>query len=511
LHPTLLRPPDAAWTARYALAWLLLAAVAAPGGPGPGRPGPGHASEKEDVIYFRNGDILRGRILNESIRILTPYALVEVPIAACSGVSFDGLEGREDSLFTVNFNRYTGSVVERTLRFRSAHATTDLPIRADKIQRIQCGRIEEEDLPIAAREKTDLFVMINGDLLTGRPAEDALRLGGGREERRVPFSEVRSLELRDGRLEEARIVTRQGETFHGPLATDSVSLQLDIGTAIDPLYLDRCARVFFGDGNRRAAEYFPQVTQESMTDPNARPRPAQPGVLRNSIGMELKRIEPGSFVMGSIQGHPDEAPPHRVERTAPYYIGVYEVTQGEWGAVMGSNPSYWKDPLRPVEMVSWSDAREFCRRLSDRESRTYRLPTEAEWAHACRAGTSTAYPWGEDFREDHAWCSVNAGETTHEVGTRKPNPWGLHDMIGNVWEWCEDPYGPYPGGTIPDSSRRAGEERVLRGGAWYSAPERCRSASRSSLPPEYRASSSVGFRVVCEAAGEKDEKQGIAR
>jgi formylglycine-generating enzyme required for sulfatase activity len=472
---------------------------------------PEGSSEKEDVIFFRNGDILRGRILNESLRILTPYALVDVPLPACAGVSFNGPEGEADSLFTVNFNRFTGKVVERTLRFRSAHARTELMIRKEKIQRIRCGRNAEEDRPIGAREKTDLFVMANGDLLTGRPGEPIVRLKQGRDEWEAPFSELRSLEIRDGKALETLVRTLSGETIRGSLETEAVSVNLDIGAAIDPLYLDQCSAVFFGDGNRRAAEQFPQVSHESMTVPDSRTLEQEVGILTNSIGMKLKRIEPGTFLLGANRGHPDEAPRHWVELTEPYCIGVYEVTQGQWEEVMGSNPSYWKDPLRPVETVSWNDARWFCRRLSELENREYRLPTEAEWAYACRAGTSTAYPWGEDFLEDYSWCSVNARETTHEVGTRKPNPWGLHDMSGNIWEWCEDAYGAYPGGKIPVSDQQTGTDRVLRGGGWYNVPERCRAASRNHLSPDYGVSSTTGFRVVTGACGETEEKQGIAQ
>jgi len=223
-------------------------------------------------------------------------------------------------------------------------------------------------------------------------------------------------------------------------------------------------------------------------------------VTVNSIAMKLTLIKPGSFMMGSDSGIPNEKPVHKVTLTEPFYIGVHEVTQEQYEKVMKANPAYFKGPKRPVEAVSWNDAQEFCRRLSKMENRRYRLPTEAEWEYACRAGTSTEYYWGSNFDPRYAWLTHKSGQATHDVGTRLPNAWGLYDMSGNVWEWCEDWYAEYPASSdeqVDPKGPSAGKSRVLRGGSWFSYPGYCRSADRSRSTPDYR-SSSVGFRIVLE-------------
>jgi formylglycine-generating enzyme required for sulfatase activity len=224
-------------------------------------------------------------------------------------------------------------------------------------------------------------------------------------------------------------------------------------------------------------------------------------VVVNSIGMKLALIRPGSFMMGSNTGIPNEKPVHKVTLTKPFYMSVHEVTQEQYEKVMKANPAHFKAPGRPVESVSWKDAREFCRRLSEMENRRYRLATEAEWEYACRAGTDTDYYWGNSVDPRYAWLTEKSGEATHDVGTKLPNPWGLHDMSGNVWEWCQDWYGEYP----PTSDEQAdpqgpseGKSRVLRGGSWFNYPGYCRSADRSRTTPGYR-SYSIGFRVVLDS------------
>jgi formylglycine-generating enzyme required for sulfatase activity len=289
---------------------------------------------------------------------------------------------------------------------------------------------------------------------------------------------------------------RNGDVLRGRVMNNTFRILTPDGPV--DVKRDQCSAVFLEDGNQRIKDRLRPVAGRDRSEPEDRSDEKNPGVLTSSVGMRLKRIEPGEFLMGSDKGSADEAPPHRVAVTKPYYLGVREVTQREWESVMGSNPSYFRNPLHPVEMVSFEDAQRFCRELTRREKRTYRLPTEAEWEYACRAGTSTEFPWGDEFREDAAWCASNAGGKTHEVGTREPNAWGLHDMTGNVWEWVEDAYGPYPGGAVPEDSRRSGTERVLRGGGWFNVTERCRAASRAFQKPDYASSSAAGFRVVAE-------------
>ena len=168
--------------------------------------------------------------------------------------------------------------------------------------------------------------------------------------------------------------------------------------------------------------------------------------ITNRIGMKLKLIPAGEFMMGSPESVDDAddraKPQHKVRITKPFHLGVHEVTQAEYEKVMGKNPSNFKGARNPVEQVSWKDAVEFCKRLTAKESMTYRLPTEAEWEYAYRAGTTTRYSFGDDPASlgEYAWYGDNSEKKTHPVGEKKPNTWGLHDMHGNVWEWCADWY-----------------------------------------------------------------------
>ena len=231
------------------------------------------------------------------------------------------------------------------------------------------------------------------------------------------------------------------------------------------------------------------------------PRPASPNAnavagkplktLTNSIGMKFVEIPAGTFSMGSANGDSDDGPVHEVRISKPYYLGVYEVTNGDGKAVKGFVPSTWKDDNLPIESVTWDEAVAFCEALSalpaERQAgRVYRLPTEAEWEYACRAGTTTAYSFGDDesLLGDFAWFGANAGGSTHPVGQKKPNGWGLYDMQGNVWEWCSDRYGDYAAAAATDPQGPAqGSLRVLRGGSWNGTAGGCRSAYRGRRLP----------------------------
>ena len=195
--------------------------------------------------------------------------------------------------------------------------------------------------------------------------------------------------------------------------------------------------------------------------------------------------------MGSANGADDERPVHTVRISKPFYLGIHEVTQGQWETVMGNNPSQFKgDANRPVETVSWEEVQKFIDKLNTREGGTkYRLPTEAEWEYAARAGSTTAYSFGDDSSQlgKYAWCGDNAGNTTYPVGKLQPNAWGLYDMHGNVWEWVQDWYGKYAAETVTDPQGPAsGSARVIRGGSWSNGAGNCRSAYRYRGAPGSR-------------------------
>lgn len=266
--------------------------------------------------------------------------------------------------------------------------------------------------------------------------------------------------------------------------------------------------------------------------------------VTNSIGMKLVFIPKGTFTMGSStseEGSLNDERQHQVKINQDYYLGIHEVTQSQYAKVLGKNPSFFQgdevatrvpaktDPRtgrvieeekkvakdtsnHPAENLDWSDAKYFCQRLSDlpeeREAgRVYRLPTEAEWEYACRAGTETAFSFGgsSDSLKEYGWYSENSGRKfeatyldrrTHPVGEKKPNPWGLYDMHGNVWEWCSDWYGEYPKDEQVDpKGPEKGSQHVIRGGSWRTDTAYCRSAARYGIA---QSPSTVGFRVVLD-------------
>ena len=220
--------------------------------------------------------------------------------------------------------------------------------------------------------------------------------------------------------------------------------------------------------------------------------------LGGGVTMQFVLIRPGSFQMGSKPGFPDEMPVHKVTITKPFYLGKYKVTQEQWQKVMGSNPSDFKGPKLPVEQVSWNDCQNFLAKLKKKVTGyEFRLPTEAQWEYACRAGSTGDYCFddGETNVGEYGWHSNNSGGKTHPVGEKKPNAWGLYDMHGNVWEWCSDAYGPYSSEAVIDPKGANSGNRVLRGGAWYINPRCLRSASRDNGMPDYRYNG-IGLRCV---------------
>ncbi|MCX7045001.1 MAG: SUMF1/EgtB/PvdO family nonheme iron enzyme [Candidatus Sumerlaeota bacterium] len=221
--------------------------------------------------------------------------------------------------------------------------------------------------------------------------------------------------------------------------------------------------------------------------------------LGGGVTMKMIAIKSGTFQMGSNDGSSDEKPVHEVTLDN-YWLGETEVTQAQYEAIMGTNPSNFKGANNPVDQVSWENAMEFCRKLSQKTGKKYSLPTEAQWEYACRAGSSAKYGFGDSESElgDYAWYSSNSGSQTHPVRQKKPNAWGLYDMHGNVWEWCSDWYADsYSSSAITNPvGANQGSARVYRGGGWGLNADDCRSANRFRIDPT-STDSILGFRVVC--------------
>ena len=248
-----------------------------------------------------------------------------------------------------------------------------------------------------------------------------------------------------------------------------------------------------------------------------------PGETKAGPGIEMIRLPAGRFTMGDE--NEVDATPHDVV-VSSFYIDRHLVTQQEYQRVMGKNPSRWKAGANPVEQVRWSDAVRYCNARSrlerlqpcydlqtwecDFDANGYRLPTEAEWEYACRAGTKTAYSFGNDPSrlKDYAWFKENAGKRTRPVGQKRPNPWGLYDMHGNVWEWCNDFYRVDYYQQSPEEDPKGpktGETKVVRGGAWKFSADSCRSGYRYNENPGYVDAcfgyDIYGFRCVRSAPG----------
>jgi formylglycine-generating enzyme required for sulfatase activity len=242
-----------------------------------------------------------------------------------------------------------------------------------------------------------------------------------------------------------------------------------------------------------AAQSLPAKTTEN------KPPPSGQSFTENVNGVEIQMVSVpgGTFLMGSPlseTGRDQDEGPQNEANVQSFRIGKYEVTQAQYRAVTGMNPSSFRGDDLPVDSVSWSDAVEFCNKLSRTTGRAYRLPTEAEWEYAARAKTTGPFAGDADLI---TWYDANSGNRTHPVGQKEPNGFGLYDMNGNVWEWCQSKYRPYPYRADDGREDLQGKDvRVMRGGSWLSAQKGCRSAYRRRVPPDDRT---IGFRIVLAA------------
>ena len=271
---------------------------------------------------------------------------------------------------------------------------------------------------------------------------------------------------------------------------------------------------------KRSLSFFPVVLVLFQLLALLHPARAQaPKEITNSIGMKLVLIPKGTFMMGSPESeegrYKDDETQHEVTISKDYYLGVYEVTQAQYEKVMGKNPSHFQGAIvgnenadLPVDRVSWEDAVEFCKKLSDlpeekKAGRVYRLPTEAQWEYACRAGSKTAYSFDDEegLLPEYGWFNRNSSRRTHTVGLLEPNAWSLYDMHGNVWEWCSDWYEEYPKGAVSDpTGPKEGSIRVFRGGSGFNVAAICLSAIRGRSAPSLR-NNNIGFRLALSPSG----------
>jgi len=499
-------------------------------------------STSEDVIYLRNEEELRGQVMITSLSVSTPYGELSIAADRCARVAFfEDDEAEEEAwievIITVNGNRITGTNTEPTIHFKDGSSGDETEVDKKDIWFIAFSEGSDELSFIDIENPADQFIMINGDLLTGHAAEDDLMVQTDSGEVSIPFAEITTVRLVSEDDENATVTDEQTETVtrkaiavvtkrdndvvRGSLATEEVTLNLDVGVTIEAIAKDKFARIYTGDG-------------EAVT---------------NSIGMEMVPIPAGEFTMGSPADEElrdDDETQRQVTLTRGFSMSAMEATQGEWVSIMGEYPSEFRGGLLPVENISWEEAVEFCNALSMLEGlpvayevkevedvkkvsfldaqgqpttdvtqvKGYRLPTEAEWEYACRAGTTTVFNTGNTISTDQAnydgdgtYGGGSKGvdlKQTVPVGSYPPNTWGLHDMHGNVWEWCNDLYGTYspeavtdPMGAAEATSRIPRSARILRGGGWSGGPEFCRSAYRAWSSPT-SSDRYLGFRVVLD-------------
>ncbi len=293
---------------------------------------------------------------------------------------------------------------------------------------------------------------------------------------------------------------------HIPIAVNRRQLLISAGSAIAgftfALFLEKLK-----------PQPNPIVIVESSTIPEPPRDPIKRGDkafrddLGNGVFMEMVRIPTGKFALGSPPnetGRRDNESPIAEVNVPAFYMAKFAVTQEQWLAIMGNNPSMFRETLQaPMENISWLESQDFCRKLAERSQHLYRLPSEAEWEYACRAGTTTAYHFGDSpaALADYAWFADNANKRSHPVGQKVPNPWGLYEMHGGVWEWCEDIWHDSFSGAPADGSAWIDgnpSRRVRKGGSWSNEARLCRSACREWHWQSDRYND-IGFRVVISA------------
>lgn len=466
-----------------------------------------HRAAPADFVLLTDGSKLDGVVLNESFRCQTRLGEVTLPARRIAALDLSRQGRGTDAVISVLGDRLGGFVLDAELRVRTSDPAREQTLRREAVAKIVFRARPGETGDLAPAH---WLALRNGDVLLGRVLTPALRCRVGEKAVDVPLADLERARFADSAEEPARVELRGGETVKGVPQTEDLEFELSAGGRVR-VYVDWIERLQRWQG--LPAEWLTQLATDSSGRGSL---PAPPAVHTNVASPPrpgLVWIAPGEFDLGSPNHEKDrdldEGPMTRVVLPQGFWMGACEVTQAEYRAVMGGNPSqYSGDDRAPVERVNWPEAMEYCRRLTQQELAAgrlsdgwaYRLPTEAEWEYACRAGSATRFNYGDDpgYLQigEYAWCSRNGDSTTHPVGGKQPNTWGLFDLHGNVWEWCLDAWGKLPGGTITNRPVAAeGSLRIARGGSWLYEPRFCRSANRDNYGMLNRCSD-VGFRVV---------------
>ncbi len=464
---------------------------------------PSHSSSSPSPqqLELRDGNTRSGILENAAIEIHTSYGRLELPTSKISRIQFRQQSIGWDVVETINRNRIIG-LIHKQLRFQSikGHHETFHPSRVRVFQQ------KPADTTKTQSPNRQYILLRGGDMLSGR-LKEPLKLEDQTSVTPIPDLEIESLQLASEADEPGNVLLKNGAERSARLKNDLIQFELDLGPSISISRWD--IESFYsrhGFVPREVERYFSPKPSPS----NLENRPSSP--FPNFVW-----IPPGRFLMGSESNElgrgSDEGPQTLVTLSRGFWMAQYEVTQNEYMTLMKSNPStFTADPQQPVEKVNWNEALAYCRRLTETADEegtlprgmVFRLPTEAEWEYACRAGTDTRFSYGDDSTDSelgrYAWYVENSDSTPHPVGQLEPNAWGLYDMHGNVWEWCLDQWQyAYPGGKTRDfRATDKGWLRVARGGSWLYSASNCRSANRDDYGPNNRCSD-IGFRVVLAA------------
>lgn len=450
-----------------------------------------------DLVLLWNGDRLTGTLRHDALRLRLPEGTLTLPLHQIHALHLADGRGSPDVLIAANHDRFSGLLLETSLRLTTSPDAPPREILPPKIRQLILHPRPPHPTPAAPSPQSVRIRLRRGDTFTATLPPHFLRHADSAQAVDLSSEPWTALSFPPLDGPPARLLRHSNSPLLVTITNDTLPCQLDLGPTLT-LY-----RAWI-------EEILP--APPPATDPAPAPTPDPPPSLRTIPGMRW--IAPGEFLMGSpadeAERDLDEGPQTRVIFPTGFWIGQYEVSQAEFVSLMGHNPSlYLDDPTRPVERVNWQEAMAYCEHLTQREqaaghlpdTHAYRLPTEAEWEYAARAGTSTRFSFGHDphatLIDRFAWYDKNSASTSHPVGAKEPNPWGLHDLHGNVMEWCLDAWqGSLPGGTITNLAHRSPATlRAARGGSWLYAPPFCRSANRDSYGPLNRCSD-LGFRVV---------------
>jgi formylglycine-generating enzyme required for sulfatase activity len=463
-----------------------------------------------DLLLRHDGERLTGALRNETLSLRTPYAALTFPAARLAGVELGGPARELDVVLTVNQNRFSGFLEDPHLVCQLAPGE-QRTVRREEASRVIFRRRDNE---LEGLPRGQFILLRNGDFFTGAVLGGPFKLITANGEVTVDLAAADAIQFLEGPRRLTRVVMRQGAAVEGTWPGEDLEIKLDLGPRLR-VHQSRVASIACRRGPVAPALAGPEG--RDGTDATATPHSTQPPGGRSLPG--LTWIVPGQFAMGSPPEEAgrdlDEGPQTKVTITRGFWMGTREVTQEEYRTVQGANPStFVGDPQRPVERVTWREAMDYCDRLTRLQAEAgalpagyaYRLPTEAEWEYACRAGATSRFSFGDDPDSrrlgDYAWFGDNSESTTHPVGTKQPNPWGLSDMHGNVLEWCLDAAtSSLPGGSVTDYRAPAGGSlRIARGGSWLYGAKSCRSANRDNYGENSRCID-LGFRVVLAPTG----------